>query len=446
MYSPKSLSVLFTFICLLKLHTSSFAQNPLIMDQFTADPSARVFEGKVYLYPSHDIECKEGQGNNGFCMPDYHVFSSANLTDWQDHGVIVDQNNVDWVDSSAFGMWAPDCIFNNEKYYFYFPAIPKDKSAFRRVGVAISDTPYGPFKPEKSYIEGVQGIDPNPFIDKDGQAYLYWGGGEKLYASKLKDNMVELASEPQVVTKLPKKYKEGSYVFERNGIYYFTFPNVISKLESLVYATGDNPLGPFTYQGVIMDETPGCWTNHHSIIEYEGQWYLFYHQNELSPETDKRRSIRADKLFFQEDGSIMKVSPTMRGIGITDATDKIQLDRYSEISSVGASISFLTTADRHKGWKVTLSNEKAWVRYNDVNFDKGGFELIETNAVTNSRNVLELRVDAQDGPLLGQMQIKKTQGMEIVKTKLKNKPTGIHDIFILLKTDQAVSIDWIRFK
>lgn len=171
----------------------SLAQNPLIMGQFTADPSARVFDGKVYVYPSHDIPCDEGQGFIGFCMADYHVFSSANLTSWEDHGVIVSQDKVAWVDPDSYGMWAPDCIFKNGKYYFYFPSIEKviTKGRGYREGVAVSSSPTGPFVPQLTPMEGVYGIDPNPFIDKDGQAYLYWGSGENLLMAKLKENMLE---------------------------------------------------------------------------------------------------------------------------------------------------------------------------------------------------------------------------------------------------------------
>ena len=168
-------SVLFFFI------NHTFAQNPIITDQFTADPSARVFNGKVYVYPSHDIRAKEGQGRPGwFCMEDYHVFSSENLTDWTDHGVIVSQNKVEWVDSTTYSLWAPDCICRNGKYYFYFPAQAKDTLYGKgfSIGVAISDNPFGPFIPQPKPINNVHGIDPCPFIDKDGQAYLYWGGKE----------------------------------------------------------------------------------------------------------------------------------------------------------------------------------------------------------------------------------------------------------------------------
>jgi hypothetical protein len=347
------------------------AQNPIIQDQFTADPTARVFNDKVYLYPSHDIPAPSGAKlrKDWFCMEDYHVFSSDNLTDWKDHGVIVRQNKVTWVDSTSYSMWAPDCIFKNGKYYFYFPAPARDTTYGRgfSIGVSVSDIPYGPFVSQPEPIKNVKGIDPNVFIDKDGQAYLYWSA-RNIYVARLKDNMTELASEPQVIANLPEKgLKEGPFMFERNGIYYLTFPHVANAIERLEYAMGNNPMGPFKMAGVVMDESPnGCWTNHHSFIQLKNQWYLFYHGNDLSPKFDKNRSVRIDSMFFNADGTIRKVLPTLRGVGLTDATSIIQLDRYSCSSKIGVSTAFLDTTNTFKGWKVVLEAKNSWVQYNGV--------------------------------------------------------------------------------
>ena len=146
------------------------AQNPIITDQFTADPTAKVFEGKMYVYPSHDIPSPIERLKEWFCMADYHVFSSDNLVDWTDHGVILSQENVPWVAPDSYSMWAPECVYKNGKYYFYFPSTPKGegKRGFS-IGVAIADKPYGPFTPQATPIEGVNGIDPCVLIDKDGQ-------------------------------------------------------------------------------------------------------------------------------------------------------------------------------------------------------------------------------------------------------------------------------------
>ena len=386
------------------------AQNPLIIDQFTADPAARVFEGKIYVYPSHDILAVPGKGREGwFCMEDYHVFSSENFTDWTDHGVIVSQENVPWVNPQAYAMWAPDCIYKDGKYYFYFPAPAKDTTSGRgfSIGVAMSDKPFGPFIPEPKPIKGVLGIDPNILIDKDGQAYIYFAGRGGIKGAKLKDNMLELASEPKAFEELPKGFKEGPFMFERKGIYYLTFPYVIDSTETLAYSMGDNPLGPFKYAGVIMEESPtGCWTNHQSIIEYKDQWYLFYHHNDLSPNFDKNRSIRADSLFFNEDGTIKKVIPTLRGIGITNADSKIQIDRYSLKSSSGVSIDFVNpdTLKRSEGWKTIFNNENAWIQYNSVDFGKNNLKSVNVKTVSSTGGIIEIRLDNIDGQLLAHIE------------------------------------------
>ena len=197
-----------------------------------------MFEGKIYVYPSHDIKAPPHYKGrpNWFVMEDYHVFSSENLTDWKDHGVIVTQKDVEWADPTAYSMWAPECVFKDGKYYFYFPAIAK--SGGFKIGVAIADKPYGPFKPVATPIAGVNGIDPSVLIDKDGSAYLFYSRG-KIFVAKLKPNMLEIEGEPTVIDNLPAKgLLEGPFVFERNGIYYLTYPHVENKTERLEFATG----------------------------------------------------------------------------------------------------------------------------------------------------------------------------------------------------------------
>ncbi len=426
------------------------AQNPFIRNQFTADPTARVFGDRVYVYPSHDILAQPGKGRVGwFCMEDYHVFSSANLTDWTDHGMIVSQTKVPWANPAGYSMWAPDCIERNGKYYFYFPTLPKDTVLYGRsfgIGVAVSDKPTGPFVPEAEPIKGVKGIDPNVFIDKDGQAYLYWSQGN-IYVAKLKENMKELASEVVTIPNLPTKgLKEGPFVFERNGIYYLTFPHVENKTERLEYAIGDNPMGPFKMTGVIMDESEtGCWTNHHSIIQYKKQWYLFYHHNDYSPKFDKARSVRLDSLSFNEDGTIQKVIPTLRGAGITNAKAEIQIDRYSKIGEQ-TSVSFIDTADTFKGWKTKFAEPGAWVQYNTVDFGSQPVKKLIFKMLAEQDGTLEIRTGGLTGTLLGKVDIKKTNEWMIVGSSDIKKITGIQNLFIVLKEGKGIEIDWLRFE
>jgi hypothetical protein len=427
---------------------ASHADNPLILDQFTADPTARVFDGKIYVYPSHDILAAEGKGRPGwFCMEDYHVFSSENLLDWEDHGVIVSQTSAPWVDSKSYSMWAPDCVERDGKYYFYFPARGTGGRRGSSIGVAIADRPSGPFKPEPKPIEGVVGIDPNVFIDKDGQAYLLYSLN-KIFVAKLKPNMVELDSPVQVYDNLPTKgLVEGPFMFERNGVYYLTYPHVENKTERLEYAIGDNPLGPFKVKGVIMDESAsGCWTNHHSIVPYNDQWILFYHDKDLSPGFDKARSIRADYLSFNDDGTIQKVTPTLRGVGVADARRKLQVDRYSATSETGVSAAFLNDANKQEGWKIALAGQGAWVRYDRVDFDGEPPKTVTVRAASTEGGQLEIRQDAADGPVLARVTIEPGASWAELSGELTDAPAGVHNLIVSTPEAGNVDVDWVSFR
>lgn len=429
---------------------NAVAQNPIVRNQFSADPSARVFGDRVYVFPSHDIIATPGKGRvDWFCMEDYHVFSSANLTDWTDHGMIVTQNKVPWVRPDSYSMWAPDCIERNGKYYFYFPTSPKD-TAFGRgftVGVAIADKPEGPYVPQPTPIKGLRGIDPNVFIDKDGQAYIYWSQGN-IYGAKLKENMVELDSEVFTLKDLPapnQGLKEGPYVFERNGIYYLTFPHVANKIERLEYAISDKPLGPFKMTGVIMDESPtNCWTNHHSIIQFKNQWYLFYHDRDYSPNFDKARSVRADSLSFNDDGTIKKVTPTLRGIGVTKASAEIQMDRFSAKSD-DAGVDFLDTTNRFLGWKTIFTKPGSWIQYNTVEFAKGA-KSVNVRAVSETGATLVIRTSNASGPVIAEVKIPKGSSWNTVKKSVTAVQPGIKHLILQLKGEGKVEVDWISFQ
>jgi hypothetical protein len=432
----------------------TFSQNPIVRNQFSADPTARVFNGKVYVFPSHDILTPKDQKQlrkDWFCMADYHVFSSENLTEWTDHGMIVSQNKVKWVDSTSYSMWAPDCIKRNGKYYFYFPAnktVPdtNGRKGFG-IGVAIADQPEGPYIPLPEPIKGVNGIDPNVFIDKDGQAYLYWALGNIMVA-KLNENMTELASEPMVIANLPEKgLKEGPFLFERKGIYYLTIPHVENKIERLEYAIGDNPMGPFKMAGIVMDESPmNCWTNHQSFVEYKGQWYLFYHQDAYSPKFDKNRSICADSLSFNDDGMIQKVTPTLRGVGVSQATNPIEIDRYRQKSETGSTVAFLDSANTFKGWKIKLESKNAWVQYNTVDFGKEKMKKVQVKAFSEKGGIVQIRLDKTDGPVVAEVKVPKGTSWNTVDAKVSKFQAGIHHFVVVLKDEGQVEIDWVQFK
>ena len=447
------------------------AQNPIIRDQFTADPTARVFNNKVYLYPSHDIKPPVGQRQDWFCMEDYHVFSSENLTDWTDHGVIVTQNKVPWVRTNSYSMWAPDCVERNGKYYFYFPSAPKDGRGFG-VGVAIADSPEGPFICEPEPIKGINGIDPCVLQASDGNAYIFWGAGR---CAKLKPNMKELADDtPKEKVKwgnrefemygvnclkdLPNRQAEGPFAFEYNGNYYLTYPYVRENTEVLGYAMSKNPMGPYEYKGIIMPEHEnGCWTNHHSIINYKGQWYLFYHQNAFSPNDDKRRSVQIDKLYFNADGTIKEVKKTMRGVGINKATEKIEIDRYST-ASADVTTELIDTVNTFRTYQATQPVKGGWLQYNDVDFsgvENTAYLIVNAKAAGNTefcirektaKGKLIARIPMNVVSQMGQFRRDQSNQWLTQTVALQYVPRGVTDLVVTCEGDAAVSVNWVQFK
>jgi len=446
------------------------AQNPIIRDQFTADPTARVFNNKVYLYPSHDIVPPVGQRQDWFCMEDYHVFSSENLTDWTDHGVIVTQNKVPWVRPDSYSMWAPDCVERNGKYYFYFPSAPKDGRGFG-IGVAVADRPEGPFICEPEPIKGISGIDPCVLQASDGNAYIFWGAGR---CAKLKPNMKELADDtPKEKVKfgnrefemygvnclkdLPNRQAEGPFAFEYNGNYYLTYPYVRENTEVLGYAMSKNPMGPYEYKGLIMPEHEnGCWTNHHSIINYKDQWYLFYHQNAFSPRDDKRRSVQIDKLFFNPDGTIKEVKKTMRGVGVNKATEKIEIDRYSTASS-DVTTSLIDTVNTFRGYQASLPKKGSWLHYADVDFSPITDAYLIVNAKAggntefcvrekNAKGKVIARVTMNVVTQMGQFRRDQSNQWLTQTVNLEYVPKGVIDLCVTCEGDAEVSINWVQFK
>lgn len=465
------------------------AQNPVIRDQFAADPTARVFNNKVYVYPSHDIPAPEGQRQDWFCMADYHVFSSENLTVWTDHGMILSQEQVPWGKTDAYSMWAPDCVYKNGKYYFYFPNAPKDGRGFA-VGVAIANQPEGPFTCVQEPIMGISGIDPCVLIDDDGSAYIYWSG-MGIRGARLKENMLELDGElqevkipkrdgmpemppmkmgGQVMEGLPDGFKEGPFAFKRNGWYYLTFPwvrgntsNGANPTETLAYAMSKSPLGPWDFKGIIMAEHDNhCWTNHHSILEYKGQWYIFYHRNDFSPNMDKRRSARIEKIAFNSDGTIQEVKQTMRGVGINQAVERIEIDRYSSASN-DVTTQLIDTINTFRSFEATLSQKGSWLRYNDIDFSSVTDAYLVVNVKAADNTEFFVREKSAKGKIIAKVPMtvksetrfpgsptpfRRDQSNQwlTMTVPMEYLPKGVTDIVITNEGNAAFSINWIQFK
>jgi hypothetical protein len=208
----------------------------------------------------------------------------------------------------------------------------------------------------------------------------------------------------------------------------------------------DSPMGPYKQIGVIMDESlSGCWTNHQSIVSYKGQWYLFYHDRDYSPNFDKNRSVRVDSLSFNADGTIRKVIPTLRGVGVTDALKKIEIDRYSQISNNGISVSLLDTLNTFNGWKTRLDKQNAWIKYNTIDFGNKKLRSVEVKGMSQKGGTLEIRLDKADGILLSEVKIPKGSDWSTVDTRLLKFKKGIHNLVVVLKDNYPVEVDWIRF-
>jgi beta-xylosidase len=287
--------------------------NPLIRHIYTADPSGRVFRDRLYVYTSHDED--DADTNQHFYMINWHVFSTKDLIEWVDHGVIFSLDDISWANKQA---WAPDCVARNGKYYFYYPVEQT------KIGVAVSNTPVGPFedplgKPlidnqDNEAIVGREPIDPNILIDDDEQAYMYFGCRDARIV-KLKKNMIELDGNIQAVVingieghteNNDGYYGEAPWIFKRNGIYYYIYSNGWAPQSTIVYAIGTNPLGPFEYIGEVMSPV-GAGTSHGSLVEYMNKWYIFYHNNSLS-DNGKRRSVCFDEITFAPDGKINRLT------------------------------------------------------------------------------------------------------------------------------------------
>jgi hypothetical protein len=320
---------------------------PLVKNIYTADPSAHVFNGKIYIYPSHDVESNIAFDDLGshFAMEDYHVLSmDSPESETIDHGIALHVDDVPWASKQ---MWAPDANEKDGKYYLFFPA--KNYDGVFQIGVAIGENPEGPFVAQPEPIKGSFSIDPAVFKDDDGLYYMYFGGiwggqlqrwregkykaeGEGPLAhlpedhepalcpkvAKMTDDLLEFSHEPQDLLILDqngkpllngdadRRFFEAAWMHKHKGKYYFSYST--GDTHFIGYAIGDNPYGPFTYQGKILDPVVG-WTSHHSICKFNEDWYLFYHDSSLSKGVTHLRSVKMTKMIHLEDGTIQLIKP-----------------------------------------------------------------------------------------------------------------------------------------
>ncbi len=318
-------------------------RQPLITSAYTADPSAHVFNGKLYIYPSHDLDHDAVSNDEGdqYAMQDYHVYSIEGeaLDQVVDHGEVLHLRDVPWAQQQ---LWAPDAVCFDGQYLLVFPA--RDRQGIFRIGVARGDSPAGPFRPDPVPVAGTFSIDPAVFVDDDGQPYLFFGGlwGGQLEkwetgtfdpagrepegaspalgprVARLSRDMRRIEGQAQSVVICDpsghplragdheRRFFEGVWVHKHQGLYYLSYSTGDTHL--LVYATSSSPFGPYQYRGRLLNPVIG-WTTHHSIVEFCGRWYLFYHDASLSGGIDHKRCVKVVEFERHPDGSLPTLDP-----------------------------------------------------------------------------------------------------------------------------------------
>lgn len=318
------------------------SNEPIVSHIYTADPSAHVFEGKLYIYPSHDLDHDGPSNDNGdqYAMEDYHVLSMDDVNgECTDYGEALHLKDIPWASKQ---LWAPDAAYKNNMYYLFFPA--RDKDGVFRIGVATSPNPAGPFTPEENYIPGSFSIDPAVLVDEDNKAYMYFGGlwGGQLEkwqtgsfqpdmngpaptepalgprVAELSEDLLAFKSEPKEISIVDedghpilakdeeRRFFEGPWVHKYNDLYYLSYST--GTTHKIVYAVSENPKGPFVFKGTILTPVSG-WTTHHSIVQFKDKWYLFYHDCSLSEGVDHKRSVKYTELTYNDDGTIQTINP-----------------------------------------------------------------------------------------------------------------------------------------
>lgn len=424
---------------------TSGAKNPIVQTCYTTDPAPMVHDGTLYVYTGHDED-----GADFFWMQEWRVYSTTDMVNWTDHGSPLAIEDFSWGDDRA---WAPQCVERNGKFYFYVPLHSK-LSGTMAIGVAVGDSPTGPFKDAigKPLVDGSWDyIDPTVFIDDDGQAYLYWGNPE-IYYVKLNSDMVSFDGEvckieqseegfgapgPKVREKEKKyrdNYTEGPWFYKRGGKYYLVYA-AGGVPEHIAYSMSDSPTGPWKYMGEIMPLCDtGSFTNHSGIADYKGKSYFFYHTGKLPGGGGFARSMAVEPFEYNADGTIPTIMPTEEGapaVGTLNPMKRVEAE----------------TMAWSKGVK-TESNAKMGVYVSDIH--NGDFVMVAKADFGNKKpkkfgasvasalrgGTIEVRMDSEDGELIASLQVPGTGGWEewrYIKTPVIDDVTGVHDIYFVFK-------------
>jgi hypothetical protein len=443
----KKIAFLTTCLLVLISFCNGFAQNPIIQTSYTADPAPMVYNGKVYLYTSHDED-----NSTWFTMDDWRLYTTEDMVNWTDHGAILSYKDFDWAQKNA---WAPQCIERDGKFYMYVPIT--DRQGKNGIGVAVANSPYGPFIDPlgKPLIQKTNAdIDPTVFIDNDEQAYLLWGNPICYYV-KLNEDMIsfddEIKSFPNTIEafgkregeenlRRPTTYEEGPWLYKRNNLYYLFFAaGPIS--EHIGYSTSNNPTGPWTYQGKVMPTQGKSFTNHPGVIDYKGKTYFFYHNGALPGGNGFNRSVCVQELKFNKDGTIVQMD---MNDGVKKALSTINPFVKNEAETIAWSEHVKSMKNDVVGVFITAMENDAYTMVKNVDFSKDGATKFKARVGTthNSDVTFEIRLDGKDGKLLTTLRVPLTGGndrWELVGSEIE-KVTGTHDVYFIFKGKAATKI------
>lgn len=398
------------------------AQRPIIQTKYTADPAPMVYNDTVFLYTTHDEDDAEG-----FKMQDWLLYTSTDMVNWTDHGVVASLKSFDWVKRDN-GAWAEQVVERNGKFYMYCPIHGNG------IGVLVSDSPYGPFKdplgkPLVWQKEHWDDIDPTVFIDEDGQAYMYWGNPNCYYV-KLNEDMISYSGDIVKLKETPEHYQEGPWFYKRNGHYYLAFASTCCP-EGIGYAMSDSPTGPWKTKGYIMRPTERTRGNHPGIMDYKGKSYVFglnYDLLKLETNTHyERRSVSVAEMHYNEDGTIQEVpywaDTKLEQIGTFNPFRKVE----AETMAWGYGLKTAPNAD--KSLSVVDVNNGEYICVRGVDFGKNKARRFEVSALPLEGGNLKIRLDAPDGKIVGNVNI--PQGNETSKYELYScEVNGIHDLYL----------------
>jgi len=431
--------------------SSAFASNPIINTAYSADPSAHVFNDRMYVYASHDRnDARE------FDMIDYHVYSSSDLRNWRDHGIAFRLADSTWAKSH---LWAPDCAYKNGNYYLYYPA--QDASGRPLIGVAISHSPSGPFVDTKGPIARVHGIDPALFVDDDGTPYLIWAdGGAKI--ARLKPSMKELAESPHMIDGATDFF-EGPWIFHRNGHYYLTYPAFKAggvgrggHGQNYDYAISEHPEGPYVYEGPFTQSGPGGDNIHGSQVEWKGKWYCFYHDFSTSVGHENqgyKRAVKMDLMDFSPDGLIRPLQWTTSGpvmLHPIDAYSRIEAETMNRTDVPEGDHAITTSGDSSGVVYLGPALPGAWVEYAGVDLHSGANTFYMHLASATGGGVVDLYLDRIGGPVAASCTVRYTGGWDRWTTQscATHLPGGVHDLYLVFRGEGQsglLNLDWFRF-